>query len=158
MVNRMPRANDLDQFTARTLGRHACRLRRSVGSTNPNEVPGVIEILLQSAVEGALDGGADTAGQVDICCLDNDRLVLLLEAHDAIKWVLVFFGILLMARQTSNLLRLMPREDAVQGDDAGRKIIVDAPTSCAKPLIAALGRGRRSVRRRRGCRASLVSR
>jgi hypothetical protein len=126
----------------RSLGRHACRLWRSVGPTNAHEVAGATEIPLQRAAEGALDGGADAAGQVDNCCLDNDRFVLLLDAHDAIEWVVAFFGILLMARQTSNLLKLMPREDAVQGDDPGGEIIVDAPTRRTKRLTAVFG-GRR---------------
>ena len=80
----------------------------SAGPSNAREIPGVIEILLQPAVKGALHSGADPARQVDIGCRDDDRFVFLFDADNAVERVLSFFGVLLMSRQPDNLVDLMP--------------------------------------------------
>jgi hypothetical protein len=51
--------------------------RLAVGPTNAQEIPGVVEILLQPAVEGTLHSGANPARQVEIGCRDDDRFVFL---------------------------------------------------------------------------------
>jgi hypothetical protein len=95
-------------------------------------------------MEGAPYGGANPARQVDIGCLDDDRFVLLFDAYNTIERVLSFFGVLLMARQADNLVRLLLSKNATQFDDTGREIVIDAPARRAKRLIAILGRRRPS--------------
>jgi hypothetical protein len=83
-------------------------------SNNAQEIPGVLEILLQPAVEGTLHSGANPARQVDIRCRDNDRFVFLFDADNAIEWMLSFFGVLLAARKADNLVHVVPSKNAMQ--------------------------------------------
>lgn len=68
--------------------------------------------------------------------------ILLFDAYNAIERVFSFFGVLLMARQANNLVRLLLSKNATQFDDTGREIVIDAPARRTKRLIAALGRRR----------------
>ena len=68
--------------------------------------------------------------------------ILLFDAYNAIERVFSFFGVLLMARQANNLVRLLLSKNATQFDDTGREIAIDAPARRTKRLIAALGRRR----------------
>jgi hypothetical protein len=109
------------------------------GPSDAHRIARGIEILFQSAVEGAPDGGANPARQVNIGCLDDDRFVLLFDPYNAIERVLSFFGVLLMVRQANNLVRLLSSKNPTQFNDTGREIVIDAPARRAKQLIAALG-------------------
>jgi len=112
------------------------------GPSDAHQITRGIEVLCQSAVEGAPHGGANPAWQVDIGCLDDDRFFLLFDAYDAIERVLLFFGVLLMARQANNLVCLLLSKNAAQFEDTRREIVIDAPTRRAKRLIGAPGRRR----------------
>ena len=70
-------------------------------------------------MEGALHGFADSARQVDVCRVDDDPVSILVDLDNAVERMLAFFGFLLMARQTKDLLLLLASEDATQFDDAG---------------------------------------
>ena len=89
-------------------------------------------------MERAPNGGANPSRQVDIGCLDDNRFVVLFDVHNAIERVLSFFGVLLMARQANNLVRLLLSKNAMQFNDTGREIVIDAPARRTKRLIAAL--------------------
>ena len=111
------------------------------GPGDAHEIPGLV-FLVQLPVKGAFYSRADTAWQVDVGRLDNNRLVFLADPDDAIERLLSFFGVLLVARQPNDLFDLLPSENAVQFDDAGREIFVDSPAGRTKRLFAAFGRGR----------------
>jgi hypothetical protein len=113
--------------------------RLAVGPTNAQEIPGVVEILLQPAVEGTLHSGANPARQVEIGCRDDDRFVFLFDADNAIEWMLSFFGVLLVARKADNLVHVVPSKNAMQFNHTRREIVIDAPTRCTKRLTAAFG-------------------
>jgi len=90
-------------------------------------------------MEGALHGFTDPVRQMDICCIDGDAACILVDADDAIERMLALFGFLLMAHQVNHLLNLLASEVTVQFDDAGRKLVVDAPAGRTKRLVALLG-------------------
>jgi hypothetical protein len=99
----------------------------------------LIEILIDAAVEGAFYSFADPARRVDVCRVDDDPVGILVDLDDAVERVLALFGFLLMARQTQDLLPLLASEGAAQFDDAGRKLVVDAPAGRTKRFMAVDG-------------------
>ena len=90
-------------------------------------------------MEGALHGFADTAGQVDVCRIDDDPFCILIDRDNAVERMLALFGILLMTRQTNNLFFLLASKGASQLDDPGRQLIVDAPAGRTKRFVRVLG-------------------
>ena len=68
------------------------------GPIDAYEVSAFIAILIEAAVEGAFDGFADPARQVDVCRVDDNPVSILVDRDNAVERMLALFGFLLMAR------------------------------------------------------------
>ena len=56
------------------------------GPIYPHEISVFLEIVLDLAVEGALDRLANAARQVDVCRVDLDPVRVLLDTDDPVEW------------------------------------------------------------------------
>src|SRR6516225_5143947 len=107
------------------------------GPIYPHEISVFLEIVLNLAVEGALDRLANAARQVDVRRVDHDSVRVLLDTNDPVEWMFFLFRFLLMAGQVDHLLLVFAYEITFQGNHTGRKFVVDAAAGRAQRFNSA---------------------
>ena len=76
--------------------------------------------------------------QMNIGCLDDQEIRMLLDAHDAMKWMRLLFPGLAIARDLQQLISMLRDVAAAQRDDACRIIIAGAMAGLARGLVSIL--------------------
>src|SRR5579863_3729219 len=100
-----------------------------------HEISRFVEMHVERAVKGAPQRLAETTRQMDVGRRDDQPVLRVLDADDAIKGMFALLGGFLVAREAGDFRRMLPRERAMHGDDAGGEALGDAAACRARLLV-----------------------